>query len=122
MKQPPLIESRLRPPVLEKKRYHDLDALRAFAMLLGIVLHGVISFFPFMDPRAQGNSSLTEQIKQISPGAERDNNGVLGKRSSDHLLVPVSSDAELTKRITLHTLRGEASTMRSVNRVQMDRT
>ena len=34
------------PPVLEKKRFHDLDALRAFAMLLGIVLHGVLSFFP----------------------------------------------------------------------------
>ena len=32
--------------MLEKKRYHDLDALRAFAMLLGIVLHGAISFFP----------------------------------------------------------------------------
>ena len=32
------------PPVLEKKRYHDLDALRAGAMLLGILLHGVISF------------------------------------------------------------------------------
>jgi len=32
--------------VLEKKRFHDLDALRAFAMLLGIVLHGVLSFFP----------------------------------------------------------------------------
>ena len=46
MKQPPLIESKSRPPVLEKKRYHDLDALRAFAMLLGIVLHGAISFFP----------------------------------------------------------------------------
>ena len=29
-----------------KKRYHDLDALRAFAMLLGIVLHGALSFFP----------------------------------------------------------------------------
>ena len=26
------------------KRYHDLDALRAFAMLLGIVLHGMMSF------------------------------------------------------------------------------
>ena len=25
-------------------RYHDLDALRAFAMLLGIVIHGVLSF------------------------------------------------------------------------------
>ena len=46
VKQPPLIESKSRPPVLEKKRYHDLDALRAFAMLLGIALHGVISFFP----------------------------------------------------------------------------
>jgi len=32
--------------VLEKKRFHDLDALRAFAMLLGIVLHGTLSFFP----------------------------------------------------------------------------
>jgi hypothetical protein len=29
-----------------QKRYHDLDALRAFAMLLGIVLHGALSFFP----------------------------------------------------------------------------
>ena len=28
------------------KRYHDLDALRAFAMLLGIALHGFCSFFP----------------------------------------------------------------------------
>ena len=35
------------PPVLPaKKRYHDLDALRAFAMLLGIVLHGLLSFMP----------------------------------------------------------------------------
>ncbi|MBV63059.1 MAG: hypothetical protein CMP45_00935 [Rickettsiales bacterium] len=28
------------------KRYHDLDALRAFAMLLGIALHAFCSFFP----------------------------------------------------------------------------
>lgn len=28
-------------------RFHDLDALRAFAMLLGLVLHGLISFLPF---------------------------------------------------------------------------
>ena len=28
------------------KRYHDLDALRAFAMLLGIFLHGILSFIP----------------------------------------------------------------------------
>ena len=46
MKEPDVIESTTLPPVLEKKRYHDLDALRAFAMLLGIVLHGVLSFFP----------------------------------------------------------------------------
>ena len=29
---------------LDKTRYHDLDALRAFAMLLGIALHGLLSF------------------------------------------------------------------------------
>ena len=29
------------------KRYHDLDALRAAAMLLGIVLHGMITFIDF---------------------------------------------------------------------------
>lgn len=46
MEQPPLSESTPTPPVLEKKRYHDLDALRACAMLLGIVLHGAISFYP----------------------------------------------------------------------------
>ena len=27
-------------------RRHDLDALRAFAMLLGIVLHGALAFIP----------------------------------------------------------------------------
>jgi len=44
VEQPPLIESTPAPPVLEKKRYHDLDALRASAMLLGIVLHGILAF------------------------------------------------------------------------------
>jgi len=29
---------------LASKRYHDLDALRAFAMLLGIALHALTSF------------------------------------------------------------------------------
>jgi hypothetical protein len=42
--QPPVIESEPLPPVLEKKRYHDLDALRACAMLLGIVMHGILAF------------------------------------------------------------------------------
>ena len=31
---------------MNKTRYHDLDALRAFAMLLGILLHGLLSFLP----------------------------------------------------------------------------
>ena len=31
---------------LDKTRYHDLDALRAYAMLLGILLHGLLSFLP----------------------------------------------------------------------------
>ena len=31
-------------PLDPSVRYHDLDALRAFAMLLGIVLHGLLSF------------------------------------------------------------------------------
>ena len=38
------------PYSLAKKRYHDLDALRAFAMLLGIGLHGFMSFVPFPLP------------------------------------------------------------------------
>jgi len=38
------------PQLLFKKRYHDLDALRAFAMLLGIGLHGFMSFVPFPLP------------------------------------------------------------------------
>ena len=28
-------------------RYHDMDALRAVAMILGIALHGALSFVPF---------------------------------------------------------------------------
>ena len=38
------------PPFLASKRYHDLDALRAFAMLLGIGLHGFMSFVPLPLP------------------------------------------------------------------------
>jgi peptidoglycan/LPS O-acetylase OafA/YrhL len=42
------------------KRYHDLDALRAFAMLLGIVLHGLLSFvgFPFWPAQDVNQSEL----------------------------------------------------------------
>ena len=41
------------PVLVDKKRYHDLDALRACAMLLGIVIHGLQSFMamPFPVPQ-----------------------------------------------------------------------
>ena len=73
MEQPPLIESTPAPPVLEKKRYHDLDALRAFAMLLGIVLHGAISFFPLSiwpaqdihQPEVSVPTQLVETLGQV---------------------------------------------------------
>jgi peptidoglycan/LPS O-acetylase OafA/YrhL len=37
-------DSQVLPPPLPARRHHDLDALRAFAMLLGIGLHGMMSF------------------------------------------------------------------------------
>ena len=40
------------PVLADKKRYHDLDALRACAMLLGIVIHGLLSFVPIPLPGA----------------------------------------------------------------------
>lgn len=47
------VQANAEPPVLVtpgdttgSARRHDLDALRAIAMLLGIVLHGALSFFP----------------------------------------------------------------------------
>ena len=36
------------------KRYHDLDALRAVAMLLGIVLHGMLSLRRMVDLAGSG--------------------------------------------------------------------
>lgn len=41
------------PALVDQKRYHDLDALRGFAMLLGIVLHGLMSFMPIPLPVPQ---------------------------------------------------------------------
>ncbi|MBG89679.1 MAG: glucan biosynthesis protein [Verrucomicrobiales bacterium] len=38
------------PPTLPTARRHDLDALRAVAMLLGIVLHGALAFIPGIWP------------------------------------------------------------------------
>ena len=37
-------ESHLAQEKNSSKRWHDLDALRGFAMLLGIVLHAAMSF------------------------------------------------------------------------------
>lgn len=65
MEQPPLIESTPAPPVLEKKRYHDLDALRACAMLLGIVLHGALSFFPMPIWPAQDLSQPVFEVPAV---------------------------------------------------------
>ncbi|MEM9553419.1 MAG: acyltransferase family protein [Acidobacteriota bacterium] len=39
------------------RRLHDLDALRAFAMLLGIGLHGALSFVPFLWPIQDGHQN-----------------------------------------------------------------
>ncbi len=46
------------------ERRHDLDALRAFAMLLGIVLHGALSFMPALWPirDAQQNELLAWMV------------------------------------------------------------
>ena len=45
---------------LTKKRYHDLDALRAFAMLLGIVLHGFMSFVLFPIPQVWPTQDINQ--------------------------------------------------------------
>ncbi len=41
--QPDLTDPLLNDPVLKDPRRHDMDALRAFAMLLGIILHAALS-------------------------------------------------------------------------------
>ena len=76
MEQPPPIESASAPPVLEKKRYHDLDALRACAMLLGIVLHGILAFgepgWEGYAPQNDAHWSVPEVISNVAAavGAE----------------------------------------------------
>lgn len=54
------------PPPLSSKRHHDLDALRAFAMLLGILLHGTLSFvgtpiWPAQDTQQNGELGIIPQ-------------------------------------------------------------
>lgn len=41
-----VVQSPMAPWPSHAKRYHEFDALRGFAMLLGIVLHGALSFLP----------------------------------------------------------------------------
>ena len=42
------------------KRFHDFDALRGYAMLLGIVLHGLMSFMVIPFWPAQDRNQNTE--------------------------------------------------------------
>ena len=47
------------------QRWHDLDALRGFAMLLGIGLHAALAFFPLFWPiqdRAAGFDGLFDEF------------------------------------------------------------
>ena len=46
MERPPNFSQTKEATATVAQRYHYLDALRAFAMILGIVLHGALSFFP----------------------------------------------------------------------------
>lgn len=41
-----------------KPRYHDLDALRAFAMLAGIAFHAAVPFIPYWTPNGPGAQLL----------------------------------------------------------------
>ncbi|WP_420445112.1 acyltransferase family protein [Candidatus Poriferisodalis sp.] len=46
-------------------RRHDLDALRGFAMLLGIILHATLAFFPSFWPVTDGRASLAGPFDEI---------------------------------------------------------
>lgn len=66
MQSPPVIgENKSSPsssPLADKKRYHDLDALRGFAMLLGIVIHALQSFIPIPIPVAPQDINQSPEI------------------------------------------------------------
>jgi peptidoglycan/LPS O-acetylase OafA/YrhL len=49
------------------KRYHDLDALRAFAMLLGIVLHGMLSFWSLVPEEIWPAQDVNQSINYGVP-------------------------------------------------------
>ena len=49
----------------ERRRWHDLDALRGFAMLLGVGLHAALSFFPapwWVQDRASDHEGLFDEF------------------------------------------------------------
>ena len=48
--------------LVDKKRYHDLDALRGFAMLLGIAIHALQSFIPIPIPVAPQDINQSPEI------------------------------------------------------------
>ena len=54
-------------------RRGDLDALRGFAMLLGIVLHAILAYFPFpwpvQDPRQSPQPDLLQQLLLLAYAA-----------------------------------------------------
>ena len=50
------------PALVDKKRYHDLDALRGFAMLLGIAIHALQSFIPIPIPVAPQDINQSPEI------------------------------------------------------------
>ena len=52
-------------PTTTSRRLHDLDALRGFAMLLGIVLHGALSFFPSFWPTQDNTSSYAGPYDEL---------------------------------------------------------
>ncbi len=47
---------------MDKNRYHDLDALRSCAMLLGIVIHGLLSFVPIPLPMVPQDIKQSPEI------------------------------------------------------------
>jgi hypothetical protein len=64
MGTPPDLSQPNAPMAALAQRYHDLDALQAFAMLLGIVLHGTLSFFPI--PIWSGQASRVSRLRPAS--------------------------------------------------------
>jgi hypothetical protein len=49
-------------PAATSERYHSLDLLRSFAMLLGIVLHAAVSFLTLRSPIWPAHDRSTSPI------------------------------------------------------------